>query len=353
MNTLTLDKPVNLAELKRRNDSLPRRWLMAFVFLIPVVALWAVGTGAMDLDVISLMFSSDNGALSEFHRSVLTEIRIPRLVMTFATGAGLALCGAVLQSLFRNPLAEPGLLGISSGAALFAAIGFLILSVTTVPETLSLVFIPFMAFLGAGVAVFGLFILNYGNRAVSTLLLILSGVAINATAMTLLGIVTYVADDSTLRLITFWSMGSYSGISWMVSITTLVCVVGAMAYFYRIRGALALMSLSEKQAAYQGIDTTKIKLCSLAFIAIVTAFCVSFTGIVGFVGLVVPHLTRMLIGTNLNFTIPMSALMGACLVATADTISRTVITPAELPIGLITSALGIPFFLYLIVKARG
>jgi iron complex transport system permease protein len=273
--------------------------------------------------------------------------------MTFATGAGLALCGIVLQSLFRNPLAEPGLLGISSGAALFAAIGFLLLPTVQLPEHVSLAFIPSMAFLGAGIAVLGLFVLNYSNRATSTLLLILSGVAINTTAMTFLGIVTYIADDATLRLITFWSMGSYSGVSWPVASTTLVCVVGAVFYFYRIRGTLALMSLSEKQALHQGVNTTKIKIQSLAIVAIVTAFCVSFTGIVGFVGLVVPHLTRMGVGNNFNYTLAISALTGGFLVSIADTISRTSIAPAELPIGLITSALGIPFFLYLIIKARG
>jgi iron complex transport system permease protein len=353
MNTVTLSQSTSLVAIKRHNDNLPRRWIYVLLCLLPVVGVWAAGVGAMDIDIMALMFNVESSSSTDFHRRILIDIRLPRLLMTIATGAGLALCGVVLQSLFRNPLAEPGLLGISSGAALFAALGFMLLSVVQIPAHLTLVFIPMMAFLGAGVAVSGLFILNYGNRAVDTLLLILSGVAINATAMTMLGIVTYLVDDSTLRLITFWSMGSYSGIRWKVAIATVACVSGAMAYFYRIKGALALMSLSEKQALYQGVNTSKIKVRSLAIIALVTAFCVSFTGIVGFVGLVVPHLTRMLIGTNLNYTLPLSALIGGCLVSVADTISRTIIVPAELPIGLITSALGIPFFLYLIVKARG
>lgn len=352
MNTVSLAKPVSLIRLKRDNDKLPYRWLYALLILLPVIGVWATGSGAMDIDVTPLLFGSTNDSTADFHRRVLVDIRLPRLVMTFATGAGLAICGVVLQSLFRNPLAEPGLLGISSGAALFAAIGFLLLSIVRIPEVLSLAFIPIMAFLGAGLAVLGLFALNYGNRAVDTLLLILSGVAINATAMTLLGIVTYIVDDSTLRLITFWSMGSYSGVSWSVALATCLCVGFAIGYFYRIKGALALISLSEKQALYQGVNTTQLKIYSLVVVAIVTAFCVSFTGIVGFVGLVVPHLTRMLIGANLNFALPFSALVGGCLVSAADTISRTVVAPAELPIGLITSALGIPFFLYLIVKAR-
>jgi iron complex transport system permease protein len=352
MSTVTLSEPTRLVVLKRYNDSLPRRWICTLLSLIPVLGIWAAGAGAMDIDIIALIFNTQSETSSDFHRRVLVDIRLPRLLMTFATGAGLALCGVVLQSLFRNPLAEPGLLGISSGAALFAALGFLMLSAVSIPASLMVAFIPMMAFFGAGVAVSTLFILNYGNRTVDTLLLILSGVAINATAMTLLGIVTYLVDDSTLRLITFWSMGSYSGLSWKVAIATFACVSCAMIYFYRIRGELALMSFSEKQAVYQGVNTSKVRICSLAIIALVTAFCVSFTGIVGFVGLVVPHLARMLIGTNLNFMLPLSTLMGGCLVCVADTISRTIIIPAELPIGLITSALGIPFFLYLIVKGR-
>lgn len=348
---MTADKPMDLLTLKQYNASQPRKWLLVMTLFVPVIALWAVSSGAMHIDVINILFGDTMASQAAFHRHVLFEIRLPRLLMTFATGAGLALCGGVLQSLFRNPLAEPGLLGISSGAALFAAIGFLILSTLALPERLTLIFIPLMAFLGAGIAVVGLFLLNYGKGG-NTLLLILSGVAINASAMTLLGIVTYLVDDSTLRLITFWSMGSYSGISWPVAIATFVFVALAAWYFYHIKSALALMSFSEKQAIYQGVNTAKIKVLSLGFVAVVTAFCVSFTGVVGFVGLVVPHLSRMVIGSNLNFTMPLSILLGGCLVSAADTLSRTVIAPAELPIGLITSALGIPFFLYLIVKAK-
>jgi iron complex transport system permease protein len=141
---MTADKPMDLLTLKQYNASQPRKWLLVMTLFVPVIALWAVSSGAMHIDVINILFGDTMASQAAFHRHVLFEIRLPRLLMTFATGAGLALCGGVLQSLFRNPLAEPGLLGISSGAALFAAIGFLILSTLALPERLTLIFIPLM-----------------------------------------------------------------------------------------------------------------------------------------------------------------------------------------------------------------
>jgi len=275
--------------------------------------------------------------------------------MTIITGAGLALCGTILQAICRNPLADPGLIGVSSGAALFAGLAMAVLasnSFSYIPTFIELHLVPLSAFLGAGLSL--LLVINIANagNGMNTLLLILAGVAINAGAMSLLGLVQYMVDDATLRQITFWSMGSYSGVNYSAVVLTIFPLAVGAYYFWKTRKSLVLMSCSEKQAKYQGVDTQRIKLISMCIVAAIVAVCVSFTGIVGFVGLVVPHLCRMLIGAHLSVLIPASIVSGALLVSVADIVARVLIIPAELPIGIITSVVGVPFFLYLIMREK-
>lgn len=344
--------PQRLDAIIKRNRAAPYRFLMVSIFLLPVVVIWAATSGAIQVNLFQLLQLNEQTFDAKLQSQVLFDIRLPRVLMTLATGAGLAFCGLILQSLFRNPLAEPGLLGVSSSAAFFAALGFYLLSITTISEHLTLVFIPSMAIIGAILAMLLLFAITAGKNKMNTLILILAGVAISAGSATMLGLITYLADDSTLRLITFWTMGSYSGISWTVSLTTLAVISMSYLYFHIKQNAYMLISVSESQARFQGVNTQRIKVMSLLLIGVVVAFCVSFTGIVGFVGLVVPHICRFLVGHHLKLLLPMSAIVGALLVAAADTVSRIIIIPAELPIGLLTSAIGVPFFIYLIIKSK-
>lgn len=329
--------------------------LALLLISVPIMSLWALNTGVLDIALRDWLMPSKSSNAS-FAHAIVWDIRFPRLLMTLMTGAGLALCGAVLQALCRNPLADPGLIGVSSGAALFAAIGFYLTSVYTLPIWLPPFMIPglisILAACGAMLALILLLKVASANSGIDTLMLILAGVAINAGAATLLGFVSYLADDATLRQITFWTLGSYAGINLNKSLFAATVVLTAFAFFYRHSHAMMLISASEKQARYQGVNVPRIKIKLLLMVALVVAVCVSFTGIVGFVGLVVPHICRMAISTHMKIMLPASALIGALLVTAADTFARTIIAPAELPIGLLTSLIGVPFFLYLIVREK-
>jgi iron complex transport system permease protein len=347
MKTPTTILKVQQQIAQRKHGFQPK--ITALIMALFVVAVIALNAGAVDVNLWRWL---SVGASSPLQHTILWDIRFPRIVMTMITGAGLALCGAVLQAICRNPLADPGLIGVSSCAALFAGAAFAVLGTVHLPLFLMSYFVPLSAFLGASLALILLLKIADSEQGMNTLVLILAGVAINAGAMTLLGLIQFVVDDATLRQITFWSMGSYAGINYTSLSITIVPVMLGTYYFWQIRHQLMLMSCSEKQAKYQGVDTRKIKLISLWAVAAIVAVCVSFTGIVGFVGLVVPHICRMVFGTHLKVLLPTSLLSGALLVALADTLARTIIIPAEIPIGLITSMVGVPFFLYLIVREK-
>ncbi|WP_371196235.1 FecCD family ABC transporter permease [Glaciecola sp. SC05] len=354
------NKRLSIKALAQAARAKHKRSIVMLLVCLPLVILWSMSSGALDLALLYIIqawiFASDMPAEAAIAGQILWEIRLPRIGMTIFTGAGLALCGVVLQSLCRNPLADPGLIGVSSGAALFAAFGFLIVSVYALPAWLPNIiaqsFIPSLAAMGAGLALFLLLKIANGQGGINTLMLILSGVAINAGAMTLLGFITYIVDDATLRQITFWSMGSYAGIDHSKLLISAGIVCLALVFFMRHIHPLMLISTGEKQAKFQGVDVNKVKTQSLLMVALVVAVCVSFTGIVGFVGLVVPHICRLMLGAHLRILMPASVLLGAILVTVADTLARTLIIPAELPIGLLTSLIGVPFFLYLILREK-
>lgn len=291
-------------------------------------------------------------SLSQIQQAVLWEIRAPRVLMTLATGAGLAMCGLILQALTRNPLADPGIIGVSSFAALFASAAIFLSSSLSLPNWLGLFFVPSLAFIGAFTALLLLLAIASYKHTVNTLVLILTGVALNAGAQTLLGLLTYLSDEETLRVIAFWQMGSYSGISWKQGIGAFLVVFIAYLFFKKHAKSIMLIQLSEQHAKFQGVAVNSLKRKLLIFVAIVTAICVCFTGIVGFIGLVVPHITRMLVGSKLTVLLPCSVVIGASLVTFADVCARLIVTPAELPIGLLTSALGVPFFLGLIMREK-
>lgn len=333
--------------LSSTNDHYLKIWIMLGALL--AICLGGLNSGAVQVDVLNGLFEQKFSALE---RTVMWDIRLPRILMTLLTGAGLAICGVVLQAICRNPLADPGLVGVSSGAALFSGLAIMAMSYVQIPSSLNSFFIPLSAFFGAAIALLLLVKIANSPTGIHSIILILAGVAINAGAMTLLGLINYAVDDATLRQITFWSMGSYGGISYTHLLIALGPIVLGSCYFWRIKQPLMLMSCSEKQAKYQGVETETIKSVSLWVVAAMVAVCVSFTGIVGFVGLVVPHVCRMFISSNFSVLLPTSAILGASLVTLADTLARTLIVPAELPIGLITSLVGVPFFLYLILREK-
>ena len=324
------------------------------LIVAPLLVMWAASQGAMSLSLEALWQSitgTDNTD-ANLQMKVMWEIRLPRVLMSLITGAGLAISGAVMQGICRNPLADPGLIGVSSGAALFAAVVMVFGGAMGLPAVLQPLLLPIAAFTGALVVSMLVFRLARTTSGINTLLLILAGVAINALVGTLMGLLAYVADDGTLRLITFWSMGSYAGANWQ-QVGLVALGVGLPAtLMWRYKTELTLMLSGEQEAKYLGVPGQKVKSYSLFAVALLTACCVCFTGIVGFVGLVTPHICRMVVGPDLRKLLPLSALTGAFLVGSADTLARTLIIPSELPVGIVTSCLGVPFFLYLLLRER-
>ncbi|MHC6647342.1 FecCD family ABC transporter permease [Alteromonas sp. HB246098] len=290
----------------------------------------------------------ENTAANTTHWYVLSEIRLPRVIMTMLIGALLAVSGCAMQGLVRNPLADPGLIGIAGGAA--AA-----LSMTIVPPlipALESVWVAMWAFGGALLSVWTVLRFSNGPQGVSVAALILAGVAINALTGTVIGAISYVASDDALRQISYWTMGSLAGASW--TLCGLIALAGLVAFtgLMKSRNALNLLALGEKEAAYMGLNVSRYKHGVLWLVAFSVALATALCGIISFVGLVVPHMCRAIFGVNHQVLIPASALMGALLLMVADTLARTLFVPMEIPIGIVTSAVGAPFFLYLLWQQR-
>jgi iron complex transport system permease protein len=284
-------------------------------------------------------------------RAVLLSIRLPRIGLAILAGAGLAVCGAALQALFRNPLADPGLLGISSGAALGA--GLMIVAGPLNPfARLGGFAVPLAAFLGALAATGAVQVCsgNRARRAPSTLLL--AGIAVNALAGAGIGLLSWLADDAALRNFTFWTLGSLSAATWPLLAPVALLVVPAVALLARQAAALNALLLGEAEAGHLGIDVRRLKAQVIALSALAVGAVVAVTGIVGFVGLVAPHLVRLAIGPDHRTLLPGTALAGALLLGGADLGARTLAAPAELPIGLLTALIGGPFFLWLLRRRQ-
>lgn len=288
-------------------------------------------------------------------KAVLLAIRLPRVCLGVLAGAGLAVAGAALQGLFRNPLADPGLIGVSSGAAL-CAVAVIVLgggaaaALPFLPQTLLL---PLAAF-GGGLAC-TLFVYRIADRDGRTDIptMLLCGVAVNAIAGAGIGLLVFISDDQQLRDLNFWLLGSLGSIAW-AKLWPVIPLIGvavlAIPAFARFLNA---MLLGEVEAYHLGFDVERQKRIIVLLVALATGAAVSVSGIIGFVGLVVPHLVRLTIGPNNVMLLPASALLGATLMLVADLAARHVVLPSELPIGIVTSCVGGPFFLWLLTRRRG
>ena len=332
-------------------------WLLALA-AAAAMALALCG-GAMSIAVADLL--ADGNALQ---RTVFAHIRAPRVALAGLVGAVLAVAGAALQGLFRNPLADPGLIGVSSGAALGAtalivlgaALADLLRTTPLAPVAASAHALPFAVPLAAigGAALVTLFLYafsaRYGRFSIVTIILV--GIAVNALAGVGIGAFQYLSDDAQLRTLTFWMMGSFGGANWPTVLpAALLMGAAATPLFFAARG-LDLLQLGEAEAFHLGIDVRRLKRRAILCSAAAVGAGVALAGMIGFVGLVVPHLVRLLIGAAHRYVLAGSVLLGATLTMLADLLARVVVAPAELPVGLVTSALGAPFFLWLIARAR-
>lgn len=286
--------------------------------------------------------------------AVLLNIRLPRVVLGILIGAGLGISGAVIQGLFRNPLAEPGLIGISSGATLFAVL-MIVLEVgvfKTLSSAIGFYALSVAAFVGACITTALVYRLSIRNGRTVTTTLLLSGIAINALAGAFTGLLTYMATDEQLRTITFWSLGSLGGASWATVTGLLPFIAIPLIGLPFMAKSLNALALGDAQALHMGIDVRLIKRIIILLATMAVGASVAVAGMIGFIGLIIPHILRMAFTADHRLVIPGSAILGAALLTLADLMARTIVAPAELPIGILTALTGTPVFLYIIITER-
>ena len=331
-----------------------QRWLWpGLIALLVITSLLSISTGPLNISpstslsaVISWATHTDVASVAPHEQLVINNVRLPRTLLAMAVGAILAQCGAVMQGLFRNPLADPGIIGVSSGAALGAAI-----CIVMFPAAAQY-WIAFSAFLAGLITTLLVYRLASSPTGTSVVLLLLSGVAVAALAGAGIGVLTYMANDMALRDLTLWQMGSIAGAQWQYVILALVALVLLSWHFNRSARALNALLLGESEARHLGIDVDKLKFKLIILCALGVGISVAATGIIGFIGLVIPHLVRILIGPDHKQLLPLSALLGAVILALADIGARSLVAPSELPVGLVTALLGAPFFIFLLLKQR-
>ncbi|MEM6577173.1 MAG: iron ABC transporter permease [Pseudomonadota bacterium] len=326
--------------------------LAVFLALVSLLSLDVGASGASLLDVLMAMLSG-----REFNATdaiILWDIRLPRLFMGILVGAALAVSGAVMQGLFRNPLADPGLVGVGAGAGL-GAIAAIVLG-AALPSGISLALgnyvVPVAAFLGGWLSTLLLYRISTRHGRTSVAVMLLAGIALGALAGALSGILVYMADDAQLRDLTFWGLGSVAGATWAKVAAAAPLIFLALCVAPFLARALNALALGEASAAHLGIPVQRMKSIAILTVAGATGAAVAVSGGIGFIGIVVPHLLRIAIGPDHRYLLLNAALLGAALLVLADMISRTIIAPAELPIGIVTATLGGPFFLWILLRNR-
>ncbi|NIG16671.1 MULTISPECIES: FecCD family ABC transporter permease [Pantoea] len=326
-------------------NRLMMRWLMLMSFSMLVCMLLAANLGAMPLSLRTLW----QAPLSDLAWQIWLTIRLPRVLLAVLTGMALAVSGAVMQGLFRNPLADPGLLGISSGAGLAVALSVVL--PLSLPPLLALWLPSLAAF--AGSLVVTLLIFSFSRLAQGQLArLLLVGIAINALCGAAVGVLSWLSNDQQLRQLSLWGMGSLTGAQWPSLLVCALLIVPALLLVQTRARRLNLLQLGEEDAHYMGVDVKRTQRQLLVLSALLVGTAVAVSGIIGFVGLVVPHVMRFCLGSDHRWLLPGAALAGAILLLLADTLARTVVIPAEMPVGLLTSLLGGPWFLWQILRQQ-
>ena len=285
---------------------------------------------------------------------VLWSIRIPRIGAAAMVGALLAASGAIMQGLFRNPLADPALVGVSSGGA-FAAAAAIVITDSQLGQSLQFMqhqLLPIAAFVGSLLTTIVLYSIASRAGRTSIAIFLLAGIAIAAIANAGIGLLVFIADDRQLRDITFWMLGSLSGATWSKLDSLAPVLACAAVACVSIARGLDVLVLGEAEAFHSGVDVERLKRISIVLVSAMTGVAVSVCGVVSFVGIVVPHLLRLVIGPAHRLLLPASMLLGAVLMTGADTLARTIVAPAEMPIGVLTAAVGAPFFLFMLLRQR-
>lgn len=321
-----------------------------------IVLAASVRYGAIDFSVSdigrALLSIFPNSPEATLDQRIFLQLRLPRAVLCVLVGASLGVGGTLMQGLFRNPIVEPGLVGTSSGAAFGSAL-FFVLGGTLNLGT-SFWSLPVAACIGGILSTYLVFILARSREdgRASVMMLLLTGLAVNALFMSGIGFLSYIARDPQARSITFWSLGTLSGASWGAVQAVAISTIGGTAVALRYAKQLNALMIGEEEATYLGVNVNRLKWIILSINVVIVAVATAFTGVISFVGLIVPHILRMLGGADNRYLIIGSALLGATLLSLADLFARLVLRPAELPIGIVTAVVGVPIFLSLLRRSR-
>ncbi len=345
--------PAALQRQRRRRVIAGAALLLALCFALAAGSgAYAIAPGRL-LQLLGAWLTGQSDGSPE--ALVFTQIRLPRLLLGMVAGAGLGIAGAVMQGMFRNPLADPGLVGVSSGAALAAGLTIVLgaSSLPWLPRALgswTLVLTAFACGLAVTALIYRLARSEGGTRMA---LMLLAGIAINALAGAGLGFLSVIATDEQLRSLQFWLLGSLGGGRWSALALVGPLVLGACALALRLAGPLNALALGEAQAHLLGVDVEAVKRRAIALTACAVGAVTATTGVIGFIGLVAPHAVRLAAGPDHRVVLPAAGLVGAALVLAADAVARTAMAPAELPLGVLTAALGVPAFLWMLRRFRG
>jgi iron complex transport system permease protein len=342
----------------------PKQLILLLLILLPLSSLLAIAVGVVNLsfsDVLLMLFSSSEALSSSAQKyyAIVVSIRLPRVLLAALIGALLAASGAAMQGLFRNPLADPSLIGVTAGASLggslviflFGSSSLMVMGSASIAWVLPLISVG--AFIGGLLAVYVVYSLarnQYGASSVSVATMLLAGIAITALSTSLTSLLEYMSDNELLRRISLWRMGGLDGADNISVAIALVMVVIMAVVLPRYSQSLNALLLGESEARHLGVDVESLKRRLIVLVAACVGVSVALTGTISFLGLVVPHIVRLLIGPDHRFLLPASALAGALLLVLADLCARLVLAPTELPVGLVTALIGVPFFVSLLKR---
>ncbi|KOS06949.1 iron ABC transporter [Flavobacterium akiainvivens] len=334
-------------------------YLLLSFALLAGLAVWSLYSGVFVfekhsfLEIFSGIWTND-GSIDASERFVLMDLRLPRIAMGILIGSALAVSGTCLQGMFRNPLATPDLLGITAGASLFAAVTIVLGSYIKpyIPEALHYSLLSVMAFAGALITMILVYRISTQGGRTNIVMMLLSGVAITAIGFAVMGLLIYFAKDDELRDLTFWNLGSLAGATWIKCAILALVVLVAYSMLIKKGKALNAMMLGERDAQHLGIPVERIKKQIVVLTALMVGTSVAFAGTISFVGLIVPYILRLIFKSNYHIILPLAAVWGAILMLSADTISRTVAAPGELPIGVLTAFMGAPIFMMILIRNR-
>ncbi|MGI9953089.1 iron ABC transporter permease [Moorellaceae bacterium AZ2] len=344
------DTPFTVLEHKRWKA---RILILLLLVLLLTTMMVAVRVGAVHIPLTDLlrtlgMISGSGLAHDPVNKAIIIELRLPRVVLAALVGASLGVAGATFQALFRNPMADPYVIGVSSGASLGATVAMLL---ALDFRLLGVGSVPVLAFAAALATVVLVYHLARTGNVVSIFTLLLAGIAVGSFLSAIVSLLVYFSGER-LHQVVFWLMGGFSGSNWSyvrVAVPYFILGTGVVAFHAR---ELNLLLLGEETAGHLGVEVERAKKLLLTGATLLTATAVSTSGVIGFVGLIVPHAVRLMAGPDHRFLVPASALAGATLLVAADALARTVLAPTELPVGLITALAGGPFFIYVLRNRR-